>query len=206
MDEIPKAIHTYTRVLLIRDFNNDGNDPVKAAEAYRTMGMWAECFLQLGQLELARDAFKKIEQTAIEYFGEQSLQRGQAFQSLGNVHVELGQWKEAEVAYKLALSLDKCGKSTENVAVSAGCHYNLGLLLSAQDRHPEAAEAFRAAVDKKTLAGSPDDAGLVEAHACLSSATKGERAPGAPEKPAVEPAATAAVDPAAAAVAGEPAK
>jgi tetratricopeptide (TPR) repeat protein len=191
----PKAIHAYTRVLLIRDFNNHDNDPAKCADAFRVMGQWAECFVHLGQFELARDAFKKIEQTAIEYFGDQSMQRGQAFQALGTVYVELGQWKEAEVVYKLALSLDKFGKATDStaLAVSATCHFNLGLLCSAQDRHAEAAAALELCLDKKLRAGAkPDDAGLVEAQAALAEAKAGRRVADAPVAPPPRPAAAEA--------------
>jgi len=186
LDQISNAIHTYTRVLLIRDFNNDNNDPSKCAEAYRIMGLWAECFLQLGQLQLARDAFKKIEQTAIEYFGENSTQRGQAFMSLGTVNVEMGLWKEAEVAYKLALSLEKFGKSSEksHMLIAAACHSNLGLLLSAQDRHEEAATEFQASLDKKIRAGiKADDAALKEVQQYELIAKKGEKVPDAPVMP-----------------------
>jgi len=193
LDQYANAIHTYTRVLLIRDFNNETNDAAKCADAYRVMGMWAECFLQLGQFDLARDAFKKIEQTAIQYFGENSSQRGQAFQALGTVYVELGQWKEAEVAYKLALSLE--AYSTQHF--SAGCHYNLGVLLSAQDRHGEASKEFQLSIDKKSKA-NPDDKLVQEARDCLALASKGEKVPGCPVLPPPVTAASGASEDAAA--------
>lgn len=184
LSEIPNAINAYSRVLMIRDFNNESNDPVKCAEAYRTMGQWAECFLLIGQAGLARDAFKKIEQTALEYFGEQSCQRGQAFLSLGSAYIELNQCPKAEVSFKLALSLDHFGKSSEpsNMLLASRCHYNYGLMLSALGRHTDAATQFSACIDKKTRAGiTSDDHVLKEARICLASAEKGVIAPNAPE-------------------------
>jgi len=184
LDEVPSAVGAYSRSLLIRDFNNDNNDPQKCREAFTVMGQWAECFITLGQLELARDAFKKIEQAAIEYFGTDSLQRGQAFISLGTVYTELLQWKEAEVTFKLALSLlEQLCKSSDKAALllASRCQHNYGVLLSAMGRHPEAAGAFKDVVAKRTKAGVPAaDASLAEAKSFAELAEKEQTVPGAP--------------------------
>ena len=196
LDEVPSAVGAYSRSLLIRDFNNDNNDPQKCKEAFTVMGQWAECFITLGQLELARDAFKKIEQAAIEYFGADSLQRGQAFISLGTIYTELGQWKEAEVTFKLALSLEQLGKSSDKAALllASRCQHNHGVLLSAMGRHSEASAAFKDVVSMRSKAGVPaDDASLADGKRFAELAEKGQTVPGAPTSvPAAAPAEVAA--------------
>ena len=176
------AVAAYSRVLMILDFNNDNNDAVKNAGAFKVLGQWAECFLATGSYELALDAFKKIESSAVEFFGEQSLQRAQTFMSQGNCHVEMRSLERAEVSYKLALSLEHCGQSdvAAEMLLASRVHSNYGLLLSALQRHPEAAEQFAACIDKRTRAGvKAGDAELAEARISLGCAEQGSFCPGA---------------------------
>ena len=176
LNEPKCAVEAYSRMLMILDFNNDNNDPAKNAAAFKVMGQWAECWILMGNYELALDAFKKIEQSAIEFFGDQSLQRAQAFMSQGNCHVELRSVDKAEVSYKLALSLEHCGQSsvTNEMLYCSRVHYNYGLLLSALSRHTEAAEQFSQCIAKKTTCGvAAGDAALMDARQGLASAEKG---------------------------------
>jgi len=186
LGETQSAVEAYMRVLVILDFNNDTNDSVKNAEIFKVMGQWAECLIAVGNYDGALTACKKIEVAAVENFGNQSVQRAQALQAKGNCHVQLCQPVEAEVAYKLALQLDHCGKSMEPTEMlqASRIHYNYALLLSALGRHPDAAEHFSLSMEKKLKAAkegpiSVSEPALLESKACLEYAKKGLVCPSA---------------------------
>ena len=49
------------------------------------MGLLGQLYVQLGHLELSRELLKKMENAAIDSFGEFSYERGKALNSLGAV-------------------------------------------------------------------------------------------------------------------------
>lgn len=198
LGEWDHAIAAYSRVLMILDFNNDNNDPAKNAHAFKVMGQWAECWLLSGSYELALTAFKTIESSAVEFFGDQSIQRAQTFFAEGNCHLEMRNLDRAEVSYKLALSLEHCGRSDvpSEMLIASRMHDNYGVLLSALERHPEAAEQFAACIDKRTRGGvKAGDADLAQARVKLACAEQGVLCLGAAAlrepRPAIEAASAA---------------
>lgn len=177
------ATSCYSRIIIIRDFNNPSNDLELTKQSFRTMGKLAEAYMMAENFDIAAQLLEKAAEGAIEAFGEDDFLRGQALTSLGNCQARLGMEDEAIVSLRAAVALkgflpSKDMTEIDKVSIS-NAYYNLGAILAQRkledgdaDAGKEAEGYLKKCADLKASAGiKPDHPDLVDVAKRLSALT-----------------------------------
>lgn len=169
MRKFEEAINVYQRIILIRDFNStttqDENEKNKIYhQSFLTMGSLAEAYMMNGNMEIASEILKKAEQGAVELFGENSFQRGQALMSLGTCYGQMERPSESLDTFIQAVALTSYNgidnKNSNEIIAVGNTYFNMGVICAGlddgkNDKKKEAMEYYKKAIELKTSAGLP---------------------------------------------------
>ena len=158
LGKIEEAIQCLRRVVIVREANNDGT-PEKNREAFTTMGLLSEMYVEVGNIPLAKELLVKTEETSREAFGESSFERGRALVALAGCLERNEEHEEAEATLRTAIALDGYGLSSDPAEqlVSSNGYYNLGVILSRRGKFAEALEIFQICLRRKRAGGLAED-------------------------------------------------
>mmetsp|Transcript_40094 Transcript_40094/g.40891 ORF Transcript_40094/g.40891 Transcript_40094/m.40891 type:complete len:339 (-) Transcript_40094:124-1140(-) len=135
LNRIEYAISCLQKVLVVKHVTDKGTAE-EYKDAFTTMGLIAELYIEANQLELAREMLRKVEEVAVKEFGENSFERGRTLVALAGCYEKSEEVEEAESHLRQALSLSHFTSppslSSSDLHACSHAPYNLAVLLLAK--------------------------------------------------------------------------
>ena len=123
------------------------------------MGSLAEAYMMYGNMDIASEILKKAETSAIDLFGAESFQRGQALMSLGTCYGQMEKPQESLDTFMKAVALDgyngTSNKNSSEILAVGNTYFNMGIISKGLDQKKEACAYFEKAIELKQSAGLP---------------------------------------------------